>query len=330
MDVNITIVSILVIIFLFIPGFFFKRFYYTGQFTKQFHSGTFAERFITSIFWGLIIQLISLAFFNSKYDISYDSVIKFYDKVKSNQLPDCSSDVLLHLLIYMGLTVSTAMLLGIISHKFVRVCRLDIHVPVLRFSNYWNYYFKGDLSSLRPNKRGKVISTNLDVITEDGSGATKMYRGFLVNYTISPLTGELETIVLSNSERWSKSADKFKTIPGDSLVIPYKTVININMRYNIKENKTNIRQTFLNAIAMLGLGSILFSMFGIPYIFLGSHPWYWILLVMFLSILDTMLFYSLLIVWIGKSIPKKTQTKEIGILWAVVIIVALILWYIIK
>lgn len=60
METNVTLVSIAIIVFLYFPGNIFKRFYFKGPFSQQFNIGIFAERFITSIFWGGIMQIMSL------------------------------------------------------------------------------------------------------------------------------------------------------------------------------------------------------------------------------------------------------------------------------
>ena len=54
--------SIFLIVVVLFPGLIFRRFYYSGKFTKQFLKGEWSERIVTSIFWGIFSQLITLLF----------------------------------------------------------------------------------------------------------------------------------------------------------------------------------------------------------------------------------------------------------------------------
>ena len=54
--------SIFLIVIVLFPGLIFRRFYYSGKFTKQFLKGEWSERIVTSIFWGIFSQLITLLF----------------------------------------------------------------------------------------------------------------------------------------------------------------------------------------------------------------------------------------------------------------------------
>lgn len=297
MDVNITLVSILVIILLFIPGFFFKRFYYSGQFTKQFGAGIFAERFITSIFWGLIVQSITLVmvgrFTQTNYIDIRDSISRFYSDLNNNKLPDCTAQNFYYGLGYIILAILCASVLGLIFHNVVRVLRIDILFPVLRFTNYWNYYFRGDFKNLRGNRRkGKVISTNLDIIVQDGSGKNRLYSGFLAHYTISHVTGELETIAIANAERWSNTSTSFKSISGDNLVIPYKTVININLRYNIKSRAR--KQYYEVAIGLFSITLFGAFFFLIPYYYYNSIGLLKTIIALIIAIFDWLFITSIL------------------------------------
>jgi hypothetical protein len=317
MDVNITLISILVIVLLFIPGFFFKRFYYSGKFTKQFHSGTFAERFITSVFWGIIVQFVSLALMGKFTTLQYSKlrlpITAFLKSLTNSEPPECTPISFNYIVAYIFVTVMLGIMLGLVTHNIVRILRLDIYIPVLRFSNYWNYYFKGDLKQLRGNRRkGKVISTNIDAIVDDGTGnKNKLYSGFLADYIISPITGDLETIVLSSAERWSESKNDFKSIPGDNLIIPYKTVLNLNVRYNIqsKRNREDLSDIF-TAITLLAFLAVIF---GMPSYFFHKIGIIRIIFATLLSVID-LLFLQILINTITPSTITMSQEKKTNLI----------------
>ncbi len=282
MEVNITIISVLVVIFLFIPGFFFKRFYYSGQFAKQFHLGSFAERFITSLFWGMVVQCISIIILGNfghwQYNNIRSDLNQFYGELKKENLPACSGKSFDIFIGFLFFTSFLAMVMGFLSHKVVRLFRLDVYIPALRFSNQWNYYFKGDLHHMRDGrKKGKVISTIVDVLVrheKDDKEKTRLYRGFLNDYTISHTTGELENIVLSKALRWSSSATPpgFKPVPGDNLIILYSTVLNLNVTYNTRHIKMFDR--LFGLVTLACFATLPFVVFSTIYYYYGELRWW--------------------------------------------------------
>ena len=148
MDFNVTFITILVLVLLYIPGYFFKRCYYTGRFTKQFTWGNFTERFITSVFWGIIIQLAAVILWYLLLHPDIDSIknpiSKFYTELMANKIPDCTFDNLIYATKYISSVIILAIVLGYFCHMTVRNLRLDKLFPVLRFANEWNYYFRGE------------------------------------------------------------------------------------------------------------------------------------------------------------------------------------------
>ena len=52
--------SIFLIAIVLFPGLVFRRFFYSYKFTQQFNKGEWSERLVTSTFWGICAQLITL------------------------------------------------------------------------------------------------------------------------------------------------------------------------------------------------------------------------------------------------------------------------------
>jgi hypothetical protein len=206
---------------------------------------------------------------NAEYETIREPITKFYTELSNGTLPDCSKSNFIIGFSYILYIVILACLLGSVCHNIVRKLRIDITWPVFRFTNSFNYYFRGDLYSLRSGrKKGKVLSTNIDLIIETGEDKNRMYTGFLAEYTISPISGDLDTIVLSNAERWSESKQSFKEIKGDNFIVPYSKVINMNVRYNIA--KRNIKQKISNAIAIVMLLVLCATFILLPYYYYNS------------------------------------------------------------
>ena len=112
MDTSVTIFSLGYIIILIVPGIIFKRFYFQGAFSSQFNSGLFADRIITSLFWGILVQIISVLTFSRIINITYAHwqimVQKFFDDLATDKLPNISSDQLVNVLSYAVYSVALA------------------------------------------------------------------------------------------------------------------------------------------------------------------------------------------------------------------------------
>ena len=247
MDAGVTIFSIAYIVILIVPGIIFKRFYFQGPFSKQFSSGLFADRIITSLFWGIIVQIFSMLIYsriiNLKYEEFKQKALVNYNHIVSNQIPDLSYPHLQHILSYLLFSVVLASLLGYVLYKLIRFLRVDLKVSAFRFNNHWHYYFKGEIlktKEFKHHRKGRVLSTEVDVVVKNDDGKTNMFSGLLTQYILDS-KGELNTLYLTESKRYSAPDRTLaKIIPGDLFVIPYSNVLNLNVRYNVQVKKAGI------------------------------------------------------------------------------------------
>ncbi len=246
MNLSITIITIVYIVILVIPGVFFKRFYFQGAFNRQFQSGHFADRFVTSIFWGIVTQLIFFYAFINTFEVEFESIFdllaKTHQIISNNQLPYLEKGVFSNLLIYLAGSVLFAIILGYLSFRFVRVSQLDLKTNVFRFSNKWHYYFSGEILKtkefkIKRPKDKAVIGSIVDVLVKYGDGDNRLFSGNLMQYTINSV-GDLETLYLAGTRRYRDSQGKKidpKEVPGDCFVIPYSNVLNMNIQYLLIE-----------------------------------------------------------------------------------------------
>ncbi len=242
MESEITVNTILFIVSLIVPGVFFKRFYFQGQFSQQFGAGLFADRLITSIFWGICVQIISFLLFSRMLGFTFteikESVSKTYGDISHNTIPkQMNYTTMQYVLGYLFFTTFIASVLGALTHKFIRFFKIDLKFEALRFANHWNYYFKGEILSTKDfagTPAGKVLSTQVDLIIDESGTENKLVSGFLTQYTLSSESGKLENIYLTSAKRFSKSTNTFKDIPGECFIVPYERVMNMNIRYNIQ------------------------------------------------------------------------------------------------
>src|SRR5690606_33307543 len=149
---SIALDTLILFLFIIVPGIVFRRFYFQGEFTKQFNSKTLAHAIIASILPGLFIQYLTAniyQFYWSKIDGK--SIKDFYDQLANNVLPETLFDleILWEVLVYIGLMLLISFLLAEISWGVIRVLKVDRWFTVLRFRNHWNYYFNGEIKGFR-------------------------------------------------------------------------------------------------------------------------------------------------------------------------------------
>lgn len=297
MDVSLTIVTIVYIVILVVPGVFFKRFYFQGDFNRQFQSGQFADRFVTSIFWGIVTQLLFFYAFINSFNVEFDSIFGLLSEthkvISENRMPNLGKGIFTNLLLYLLGSVLFAVALGFISFKFVRLTQLDLRTNVLRFSNKWYYYFSGEILKTkefksRIPKNNTVIGTLVDVLIKYGEGDDRLFSGNLVQYTINS-DGNLETLFLAGTRRYSDSrGEKIppKEVPGDCFVIPYQNVLNMNIQYIFVQKEIGIKRELakkgVSFIGQLLIFACLISLMVFPWYGSASIPMKLLAIILFL------------------------------------------------
>lgn len=222
------------------PGYFFKRFYFSGKFHKQFNIGEFAERFITTIFWGIIIQIVTYQIANKAFHLEEKNflgyILSIYEKlsnpVRGKEDSNLPPMPFAQCLYYLGLSFFLSAGAGKLFHKIVRIFQIDIRSQVLRFSNDWHYILRGEeMQSIR-DKEQMIIATEVDIMAQNLKGDSLLYSGVLKEYVVASNSDELEYITLAGAKHISPDGTKSIPIPGDTFIIPYAQIKNINLRFN--------------------------------------------------------------------------------------------------
>ena len=153
------------------------------------------------------------------------------------------ASVFLTYLYYCMYVIAVSFCAGHISRKIVRIFKLDRKFRLFRFSNDWHYLLSGEFLDFPevPDNPEEVSFKLVNVLTEVG-GKQMIYIGELIHFTLSD-EGGLENIVLKDAKRRLLEDDllenRYYEIPGRYITIPYKTIININIRYFYLEEVTS-------------------------------------------------------------------------------------------
>lgn len=252
MEFNIALSSIVYLMVFLFPGIIFRKFYFRGEFIKEFQQGNLMERLLWSIFCSILCLLVSLlVYYISKFklqipllsSISYETVKDVFSTLSSNKLPE--REVLKNtykdfIILISGVYV-ISMILGSTFSWFVTFFNLDVQVGVLRYRNYWYYLIKGKLNKVEKGDRGqkkRYFSTMADVLVNDGK-ENILYQGYVDNYYTNGNTNNLESIILKDAHKFVKDVNTnsfIKTpITGNAFTIHSDRIININLVYFYKD-----------------------------------------------------------------------------------------------
>ncbi len=303
---------ILFLLFIF-PGIVFRRFYYVGEFSKQFNSSNWINTFYISLIPGLFIQIFSyIIFINLIYKKinpqesqgfnNYNFLNTIHLKLRSNSLPKelFNFDSISWVLSYMLVVILISFIIAQVCWIIVRNLDWDKKFSPLRFNNYWHYYLSGEslkfkeFRGILPNQ--KVLLTEADVLVDIGNEGTKLYKGFLRQHTICKNSGDLKAIYLTDVRRYRKDLppDNIREVPGHIMIIPAEKILNINLTFITREdNKVNYITLILT---VLNLTILLFLMYNPSNIFLRNTTvfggiigrlWLFLAWIMIATMIDT-------------------------------------------
>lgn len=267
---NIALNTIFYIMLFIFPGLLFRKFYFGGEFTKQFQQGNLIERLLWTLFFSvllIILSSLSIIFLQKQNYlliedyISYETIKKLFDSLSINKLPEEKDiDIFNYLnFLYLILTLYLfSCVLGYVSFKFIRITNLDNVTFAFKFKNYWHYLLKSNKVNGEGQSKNKYLYTNADVLVEYNN-KQELFSGYVQDYYIDPITNKLDCIVLKNTfkfiaidndksediERSIQSKENIyevhkvlgskkvykKYIPGDIMTIFSEKILNLNLTY---------------------------------------------------------------------------------------------------
>ena len=233
-------------LFLFIlPGITFKRAYLSSAFSRKLKfSGLLDE-----VFWALFPSII-MHFLSYGLLLALEVILQFEFELTpllSGALFQDNNakytDIFLSYLYYCTFVIAVSFFAGHISRKIIRALKFDRKFKLFRFSNDWHYLLSGEFLDFPevPDHPEEVSFKLVNVLTNVGT-EQMIYIGELIHFTLSD-EGGLENIVLKDSKRRMLQDDllenRYYEIPGRYITIPYKTIVNINIRYFYLEDITD-------------------------------------------------------------------------------------------
>lgn len=242
---SIALDTLILFLFIIVPGIVFRRFYFQGEFTKQFNSKTLAHAIMASILPGIFIQYLTANIYQHYWEqIDGGSITEFYNQLAKNVLPKTlfDLDTLWEVLVYISLMLLISFVLAEICWGVVRVLRIDRWFTVLRFRNHWNYYFNGEIKGFRAYKgllKGRLLEVRADILVRIENEEPRLYSGVVKSYTINN-NHELEYVYMTKASIFKKNNStnqrELKQIPGDIFILNAQDIINLNLNYITTDN----------------------------------------------------------------------------------------------
>lgn len=240
----------LIILVLLLPGIFFSRFYYSGEFSKQYFKPTIFELILSTLIQSIILHTFWLILWTSVgYDLDYYVILSLISGIKdADHIEIIVKKVepsIVNIVAYNLSLWVAALLLGILAKFLVRKLKLDRKYSMLRFQNEWHYIMSGEMLDF-PGVKGttkQVDVRSLDILVDSSSGGI-IYSGLLQNYILSK-DGGIELINLTNVTRKFldpklKEANNISAttlhgpayrLEGSTFAIPYSSIQNIHITY---------------------------------------------------------------------------------------------------
>ena len=344
MDFQVSIIGIILILAFYLPGYFFRKFYYSSFSTKQLAIGEWYDRFFKSIFDGMLLQFLIAKILRDNFHFNYNTVsaplTQLYKKIADNKLPDLDYPNLRNAIGYLVLSIAFACVFGYVTRQFIRIAKIDLRFSPFRFANIWHYYFRGeivktsDFQSLR--KKGRWVSTRADILVDFVKDEKNiLYSGIISQYDLTPKSDKLARIYLTGATRYSSKlgAEGFKPIPGDILILESERILNINLLYDfIITDKKDIGRIFSQSKKIIVLLIFFSPVVVIPYFFYSYLGSIRIVLGIFESMSIFVMILSLVSIietskeTFSQKYPKSTKSLTI-ITTIVIVIFLLVIFY---
>lgn len=234
-------------LFLFIlPGITFKRAYLSSVFSRKLKFSGILDEVFWALFPSLIMHIIAyllLAGASAIFDLTIDLPKVLSIALFEQENEAAYVDIFLAYLIYCTFVMTVSFFAGHASRRIVRMLKFDRKFKLFRFTNDWHYLLSGEFLDFPevPDHPEEVSFKLVNALTIVGS-QQMIYIGELIHFTLSD-EGGLENIVLKDAKRRllqdDLSENRYYEIPGRYITIPYKTIVNINVRYFYLEEVTD-------------------------------------------------------------------------------------------
>lgn len=263
MNFALATLTLLVILY---PGFLFRRFYFTEEFSREYFKQSIPDLIFSSILPAFFIHIIGYFLFikgRTQIDVftigtllsgtsDADKVTRAFKAVYEE-----SPFIIKY---FAGVSVAGA-IAGLLTKLTVRKLKLDRKIKLFRFQNEWHYIFSGEILDFPkvPGNAEDIDCSYVDVLVKTDEG-TVIYTGLLADYILTK-EGGIDRIYLTSVKRRFLKDDiitapsesieqkqknnednRYYYLPGQFFIIPYNLVINLHITYYKIKDTHNLKE----------------------------------------------------------------------------------------
>ncbi len=276
---NLTLGFIALFISIIIPGILFRRFFFYGEFSKQFNT---KDPVLHSIFFsvipGIVIQIIAFIIYNFSlgFDSSFLDVFTIFRDITSDGTNDTeeatktfiNNDIITFFLYSLGVFLF-ASFSGWFCSRIIRVLNWDKKYKLFRYNNQWYYIFSGEVLNMKKfeeahkfsfkNNKGHeqdTLMTYADILVSvsEQNDRKELYTGYVVDYDLkSDDISQLDKIYLIDTHRYKKK-EKVIDNNGEEIIDENPTLSRNRLRvpgdiFVLNANKiVNLNLTYIPSI----------------------------------------------------------------------------------
>lgn len=233
----------IIVLIILLPGIFFRKGYFSEEFSNQYTIRDFFQLFVNTLFPSLIAYLIFLPFIYFIFGYYYDLEILLGILSSNEKLVEVSINKIdnfkFEILGFQAIINLVSFFVGYKLKNIVLNKSFDARNKFFRYKNVWHYLlsakfilFKRSQIELTTNKIEDIDITFIDALLIIGEH-TCIYTGILVDYELS-IDGSLDLIYLKNAQRKfviNGSNSEYKDIDGHIIILKYENIINLNLSF---------------------------------------------------------------------------------------------------
>ncbi len=245
---NIALATLFLLILLY-PGFIFRRFYYTEEFSREYFKQTITDLLVAAILPSTLLHIVGYYLFvRHHYTIDISTIGTLLSGTSDGtKVTAAFQSIYAHapgIVAYFIAVSILAALSGLLAKYIVRKAKLDRRFKLFRFQNEWHYIFSGEILDFPrvPGDASNISIRYIDALVKSDQG-TIIYTGILADYVLSK-DGGIDRIYLTNVKRRYLRDDKanqpqenndlderYYYLPGQFFIIPYTQIINLHITY---------------------------------------------------------------------------------------------------
>lgn len=244
---NIALATLFLLVILY-PGFIFRRFYYTEEFSREYFKQTITDLLVAAILPSALLHIVGyFLFIRHHYTIDVATIGTLLSGTSDGaRVTAAFQSIYTHAMGIVSYFIAVSFLAavgGLITKYIVRKLKLDRKFKLFRFQNEWHYIFSGEILDFPrvPGNADDISIRYIDVLVKSDQG-TIIYTGILADYVLSKDSG-IDRIYLTNVKRRylkddrnyealeNEPDERYYYLPGQFFIIPYSQIINLHITY---------------------------------------------------------------------------------------------------